>query len=227
MKTEQTGIAVRILIFALLIGASSFGKKLPIDNESFYMEMKFAENLQESVTPKMLAEYSTIAEKYKNPGNDIFWNVNEIGRMTYIYRLMSKEQKHGALPYPEIPEGVLAESEQYADGKPTPNSRYRDRENQTAIREQNRNRDDEKAIREQNRIKRLERAVYHKERKRERENRPKPNIATPEYVQKMIDNGASFEYGGNTISKVEVLKLVENNKTLSYGVLIKSGTERN
>lgn len=101
-QTPRKAIWLKSLIMLPLLGILliSFSSK-----EIIYVspQLEQVEDLQEKVTPKMIAEYNTLAKKYrKNPNGQI--KLKELQRMEYIYKLMSPQQRKAAEPFPKLPE---------------------------------------------------------------------------------------------------------------------------
>lgn len=67
-------------------------------------EVKIISNTQVKATPKMVAEYNTLAKKYNTgPKNKIVIKLEEVNRLDYIYKLMTIDQKKNAEPFPKLP----------------------------------------------------------------------------------------------------------------------------
>lgn len=80
--------------------------KRPIDqhnSKTTHLETKNKKQIQEKVTSEMIAEYNTLAKNLNTKliKKDVIVKQKDVERMSYIFGLMTAEQKKNAEPYPE------------------------------------------------------------------------------------------------------------------------------
>ncbi|MCK0155805.1 M56 family metallopeptidase [Cellulophaga sp. F20128] len=75
-----------------------------VEIKNIYRVIDGHNTILDKATPKMVAEYNTLAKKYNaQPKQRLVIKLKEINRMEYIYGLMTLTQKKSAQPYPEFP----------------------------------------------------------------------------------------------------------------------------
>lgn len=103
-QTPRKAIWLKSLIMLPLLGILliSFSSKEIVYLSPELEQLEQQQELQEKVTPKMIAEYNALAKKYRNNPNGQI-KLKEVQRMEYIYNLMSPKQRKAAESFPKLP----------------------------------------------------------------------------------------------------------------------------
>lgn len=104
-RTSKQSVWLRSLITIPVAALLLYGFSTT-ETKEILVKSPYATNstLQEKATPKMVAEFNSLAKKYNvQPIQSRVIKLKDINRLEYIYKLMSQEQKKDAQPFPECP----------------------------------------------------------------------------------------------------------------------------